>query len=429
MTSPSLPNGVPLKRICDEDLSKKSHVELSRIVRQLDSENKSLMFEHDNMMKEINRRLQIHLMEIRGLKNVNQKLQDDNQELRDLCCFLDDERQSGKKMAKDWQRFGRYTASVMRSEVSTYQEKLRELELKQEELIQDNLELHELCLYLGKEHLLDQDRDDGDGSSSGTIAGCEKTEQQTAERQAEQSREQLSVSDETLNYIKLLEEKIRRLEEEKKHLTKKLEQPFTEMGQSRSSTDPVSSASYSVPVRAQVVSSHSRPPYCVESVPSHPATIQQQSTKPEEVVHAMKVLEVHQQLERPVNGTGNDHLGDNEKAIVKEMCNVVWRKLEDSSSAEASKGMLPSSSPETYARFYQQSSKNPPFNNKPSHPPQYHSATHQKASNMYSPQPLPSGHAVQHYQTKQTSPSQGHNFRSTSHSSYQNRASKHNYKK
>lgn len=289
MTSPSLPNGVPLKRICDEDLSKKSHVELSRIVRQLDSENKSLMFEHDNMMKEINRRLQIHLMEIRGLKNVNQKLQDDNQELRDLCCFLDDERQSGKKMAKDWQRFGRYTASVMRSEVSTYQEKLRELELKQEELIQDNLELHELCLYLGKEHLLDQDRDDGDGSSSGTIAGCEKTEQQTAERQAEQSREQLSVSDETLNYIKLLEEKIRRLEEEKKHLTKKLEQPFTEMGQSRSSTDPVSSASYSVPVRAQVVSSHSRPPYCVESVPSHPATIQQQSTKPEEVVHAMKV--------------------------------------------------------------------------------------------------------------------------------------------
>ena len=130
MTSSSLPNGVvPLSRICDEDLNKKSHVELSRIVRQLESENKSLMFDHDNMMKEINRRLQIHLMEIRGLKSVNQKLQDDNQELRDLCCFLDDERQCGKKMAKDWQRFGRYTASVMRSEVSAYQEKLRELEV------------------------------------------------------------------------------------------------------------------------------------------------------------------------------------------------------------------------------------------------------------------------------------------------------------
>ncbi|CAG0915846.1 unnamed protein product [Notodromas monacha] len=49
--------------------------------------------------------------------------------------------QKGRKLAREWQRFGRYTASVMRQEVSAYQSKLRELERKQQELIKDNLEL------------------------------------------------------------------------------------------------------------------------------------------------------------------------------------------------------------------------------------------------------------------------------------------------
>lgn len=85
--------------------------------------------------------MQVHLHEIRGLKEANQRFQDDNQELRDLCCFLDDDRQKGRKLAREWQRFGRYTASVMRQEVATYQNKLQELENKQQELIRDNIEL------------------------------------------------------------------------------------------------------------------------------------------------------------------------------------------------------------------------------------------------------------------------------------------------
>lgn len=61
------------------------------------------------------------ITELRTLKEANQRLSDDNQELRDLCCFLDDDRQKGRKLAREWQRFGRYTASVMRQEVSAYQ--------------------------------------------------------------------------------------------------------------------------------------------------------------------------------------------------------------------------------------------------------------------------------------------------------------------
>lgn len=70
---------------------------------------------------EQNRQLQSLINELRSLKEQNQRLMDDNQELRDLCCFLDDDRQKGRKLAREWQRFGRYTASVMRQEVAAYQ--------------------------------------------------------------------------------------------------------------------------------------------------------------------------------------------------------------------------------------------------------------------------------------------------------------------
>jgi hypothetical protein len=91
--------------------------ELLRILRRVESDFKGLLSEHSNMVRDVNRRFQIFVLEARGLKEINQKLQDDNQELRDLCCFLDDDRQRSRKLAREWQRFGRYTASVMHSEV------------------------------------------------------------------------------------------------------------------------------------------------------------------------------------------------------------------------------------------------------------------------------------------------------------------------
>ena len=54
----------------------------------------------------------------------------DNQELRDLCCFLDDDRQKGKRLAREWQKFGRYTAKVMKQEVTAYQDKLANLDTR-----------------------------------------------------------------------------------------------------------------------------------------------------------------------------------------------------------------------------------------------------------------------------------------------------------
>ena len=58
------------------------------------------------------------LEQIKELQDKQKQMKHDNQELRDLCCFLDDDRQRARKLAKEWQKFGRYTAKVMRQEVS-----------------------------------------------------------------------------------------------------------------------------------------------------------------------------------------------------------------------------------------------------------------------------------------------------------------------
>ena len=140
-----------LSKPSDEELSRLSKDELVRRLRKADNEKMNLMVEHGNMMKDVNRRLQVHLHEIRSLKEVNQKLQDDNHELRELCCFLDDDRQKGKKLSREWQRFGRYTASVMWKDVGVYQQKLKELEINQDSVMRENTELKEIILMLDEE--------------------------------------------------------------------------------------------------------------------------------------------------------------------------------------------------------------------------------------------------------------------------------------
>ena len=105
------------------------------------TENKSEVKRDTTGLSDLNKKVTDLQTEVRSHKDLNARLSEDNKELRDLCCFLDDDRQKGRKLAREWQRFGRYTASVMRQEVSNYQTKLKDLAGKQEELIRDNLEL------------------------------------------------------------------------------------------------------------------------------------------------------------------------------------------------------------------------------------------------------------------------------------------------
>ena len=103
-----------------------------------------------------------------------------------------------------------------------------------------------------------------------------------------------TLSDQTLQYVRSLERKIRHLEQQEKH---------NENGQ---------------PTQK----------------PTIPTAIDGTTGRPEAVVRALQILEVREQLERDrsagVASISPEHMDDGEKALVREMCNVVWRKLEDS---------------------------------------------------------------------------------------------------
>lgn len=50
------------------------------------------------------------------------------------------------------------------------------------------------------------------------------------------------------------------------------------------------------------------------------------------MIRALQIMEVREQLENDTGGNATvslDQMDDGERALVREMCNVVWRKLEE----------------------------------------------------------------------------------------------------
>lgn len=58
--------------------------------------------------------LQMHMREVKSLRDELKASKTSNEELRDLCCFLDDDRQKIRQLSREWQQFGRYTSDVMK---------------------------------------------------------------------------------------------------------------------------------------------------------------------------------------------------------------------------------------------------------------------------------------------------------------------------
>lgn len=383
MAATATPRGRP----SNEELLRKPPQEILRWLQKVEAENLKLMFDHGTMMREVNRRMQVHLMEIRNLREVNERLQRDSQELRDLCCFLDDDRQKGRKLAREWQRFGRYTASVMRQEVAAYQGKLRGLDARQQDLLRDNLQLKELCLYLDQERLQstcsscgvppEDRRDDGDGSSSSTITNQEdalsplpssppppphpppssiggggvppmrhpmppgnrgmappalRVHQPSSRSAAIEEaihRHRTIINEQVLRYIRNLERRIELLELEKNGK----EMPNLEGLQKLSGN---SERKYQSGIPRAPLYRRTEEANCIGVPRMHTGNGLEPSepyvgvARPEAVVHAMKVLEVHEQLDKTTDSELEfEELAEGEKALVREMCNVVWRKLED----------------------------------------------------------------------------------------------------
>ncbi|KAM6992690.1 coiled-coil domain-containing protein 85C-B isoform 2-T2 [Tautogolabrus adspersus] len=381
-----------LSQLTDEELLRCSKEELVRRLRRVDGEKMNLMIEHGNMMKDINRRLQVHLHEIRSLKEINQKLQDDNHELRELCCFLDDDRQKGKKLSREWQRFGRYTASAMWKEVGTYMMKLKELEANQDTVLKENSELKEIILMLDEERngagsrsSIDSQssltnlnggtgtvRDVGDGSSTSSTGSAgspdhhnhnhihkPSTENSKIGPTMRRSMDDLSaphhhrsipngLNDSSSNYIRQLETKVRILEDDNNKLLTQAHNRYSLSQIQTKKCNPgdlralrkgmtlyhSESQLSSLPQRQDAMHMGTGRLPTSESSPAtgYLSCVQ----KPEAVVHAMKVLEVHENLDKQVPEDYEDDLSEKEKAIVREMCNVVWRKLGDAAGSKLS---------------------------------------------------------------------------------------------
>ncbi|XP_049914650.1 coiled-coil domain-containing protein 85C-B isoform X4 [Epinephelus moara] len=367
-----------VSQLTDEEMLRCSKEELIRRLRRVDSEKMNLMIEHGNMMKDINRRLQVHLHEIRSLKEINQKLQDDNHELRELCCFLDDDRQKGKKLSREWQRFGRYTASAMWKEVGTYMMKLKELEANQDTVLRENSELKEIILMLDEERngagsrsSIDSQssltnlnggtgtvRDVGDGSSTSSTGSAGSpdhhnhnhihkpaSESSKLGTTMRRSMDDLSaphhhrsipngLNDSSSNYIRQLETKVRILEDDNNKLLSQCNPGDLRALRKGMTLYHSESQLSSLPQRQDAMHMGTGRLPTSESSPAtgYLSCVQ----KPEAVVHAMKVLEVHENLDKQAPEDYEDDLSEKEKAIVREMCNVVWRKLGDAAGSKLS---------------------------------------------------------------------------------------------
>ncbi|KAF1375197.1 hypothetical protein PFLUV_G00237010 [Perca fluviatilis] len=358
-------DGADASQLSEEDLLMLGKEDLIRRLRRLESRNMDLMLEHGNMMKDVNRSLQVHLREIRSLKEVNQRLQDDNQELRELCCFLDDDRQKGRKVSREWQRFGRYTASVLGKDVALYQQRLTELESSQEVLRTENMELKEMVLMLdedrsgaGSRSSIDSQsslsnlncpvpvRDVGDGSSTSSTGSAGSPDHhnhnhnhlhKASEGKIASLRRSVDfqsgdgLSDELASYVRQLENKMRMLEDENNQLLSQ-----TNGGEAKTLRKGLSSYHLETQLSQFQDNMNNGDAQTSSSEPFSTELYLPHRLKPEAIVHAMKVLDVHEKLDRPCSQEYDDDLNDKEKAIVREMCNVVWRKLGDAAGSKPS---------------------------------------------------------------------------------------------
>ena len=120
-------------------------MDLAQQLARYKDENLRLSEEKNNIMREFNTRMKVHLEEVRLLKEVNERLQMELEDLRDLCCYLDDDRVKCRKLAKEWQNFGRFVSSTLHAKESSYQEEVNSLSLQKESVIAENINLKRLC--------------------------------------------------------------------------------------------------------------------------------------------------------------------------------------------------------------------------------------------------------------------------------------------
>lgn len=174
----------------NELLSQLTPDELIFRIKSLEAKNRKLLFENGNLVKNLNS----------SIENI-QYLKKDNSELRDLCCYLDDERNRLRQMQLQWNSLGNHMSKILEKEINNYSQKLSLLESKQFELVKENYELKQLCLLLDK------------SSIKGELNNCNNNEKLSNNDNRSKNKNATSdkksiLNTKLMNYIKSLENKL-----------------------------------------------------------------------------------------------------------------------------------------------------------------------------------------------------------------------------
>ncbi|KAL4832643.1 hypothetical protein H8958_010966 [Nasalis larvatus] len=367
-----------LSQVPDEELLRWSKEELARRLRRAEGEKVGLMLEHGGLMRDVNRRLQQHLLEIRGLKD------DDNQELR---------AQAGARVAalraprgrRRVARGGPLAAETARARGAPGGPAAREpgaqgagaaagrgargtggdggLRRRRRGRGRSIDSQASLSGPLAGGAPGAGARDVGDGSSTSSAGSGGSPDHhhhvpppllppgphKAPEGKAGATRRSLDdlsapphhrsipngLHDPSSTYIRQLESKVRLLEGDKLLAQQAGSGEFRAL---RKGFSPYHSESQLASLPPSYQDSLQNGLACpAPELPSPPsAGYSPAGQKPEAVVHAMKVLEVHENLDRQLQDSCEEDLSEKEKAIVREMCNVVWRKLGDAASSKPS---------------------------------------------------------------------------------------------
>uniref|UniRef100_A0A915CLC0 Uncharacterized protein n=1 Tax=Ditylenchus dipsaci TaxID=166011 RepID=A0A915CLC0_9BILA len=131
-------------------------------IQALELDNRRIMSNQGKLIGESNRRLDMHLNEIRLLKEEVKTLKSSNQELRL-------EKQKIQQLSHEWESFGRYINQLMKQEINVFQSRANALEAGNEALVAEKLNSN-ASAYAGEAELSE---DAGCGSSAVSSSGSD----------------------------------------------------------------------------------------------------------------------------------------------------------------------------------------------------------------------------------------------------------------
>ncbi|CEF62520.1 Protein of unknown function DUF2216, coiled-coil family-containing protein [Strongyloides ratti] len=134
--------------------SNRSVVNVDKIYQRLnilEYENQKLMESHEMLVSEVNRRSEMHIMEVSKLHRKINETEAINQELKALCSMFENEAKKTRMIVKENDKIRKYSNEFIKQELRTFAEKTRELSFSNEQLIMENKELKRLCLYLDEQ--------------------------------------------------------------------------------------------------------------------------------------------------------------------------------------------------------------------------------------------------------------------------------------